>query len=399
MLEALFQVEFTGASGKVQFGEETSNQRNSKDIAIGLYNIVPATINPETKKRSYSAVLVSKFNATTGWHDEEGVEIFRRHSSGGGDIEFADQNYLTPAVRSVGLSLMAIAWLVSFAGFALVQTLRNEPAVQRAQPFFMQVLCLGAFVMSSSIFFLSWDEGAGWTENQLCTACILAPWCFFAGQIITLCALFTKLWRVDEVLQFRRRSVSVSNVMKPTLALLSVTTGVLISWTIADPWIWHRETITTVPPVSYGYCYSSKFWYFFGPLMAILLFAESLTLYFAWKTSDLPDDFRDSEAVFYATFAQLQAWSIGIPILIVLEMSNADATYFGRIFLIWIFAVSSVLIIVGPKVSKAISMRTNPRKDEKPRCRITGVVPQSSRRTPSDASSRCNSRHCREELQ
>jgi hypothetical protein len=83
-------------------------------------------------------------------------------------------------------------------------------------------------------------------------------------------------------------------------------------------------------------------------------------MYFAWKTADLPDDFRDSEAVMYASFAQVQSWAIGVPILAVLGSSSADATYFGRIFLIWIFAVSSVVVVVGPKLYKAWRIQQNP---------------------------------------
>ena len=68
---------------------------------------------------------------------------------------------------------------------------------------------------SSAIFTLSWDEGAGWSDRQLDIACAMTPWFFFVGNILTFCALFTKLWRVDKVLQFKRRAVTISNVMKP----------------------------------------------------------------------------------------------------------------------------------------------------------------------------------------
>jgi hypothetical protein len=83
-------------------------------------------------------------------------------------------------------------------------------------------------------------------------------------------------------------------------------------------------------------------------------------MYFAWKTADIPNDFRDSGAVMYASFAQIQSWAIGVPMLAVLGTSSADATYFGRIFLIWIFAVSSVVVVVGPKLISAYRIRRNP---------------------------------------
>jgi hypothetical protein len=97
-------------------------------------------------------------------------------------------------------------------------------------------------------------------------------------------------------------------------------------------------------------------------------------MYFAWKTADLPDDFRDSGAVMYASFAQIQSWAIGVPILAVLGSSSADATYFGRIFVIWIFAVSSVVVVVGPKLYTAWKIRRNPEiGKKKDRVHISGL--------------------------
>jgi len=97
-------------------------------------------------------------------------------------------------------------------------------------------------------------------------------------------------------------------------------------------------------------------------------------VYFAWKTEDVPEDFRDSGAVMYACFAQLQSWAIGVPMLIVLGTSSTDATYFGRVFLIEIFAVSSVVVVVGPKVIKAFRIRRNPELGRKKgRVNVSGI--------------------------
>lgn len=98
-------------------------------------------------------------------------------------------------------------------------------------------------------------------------------------------------------------------------------------------------------------------------------------MYFAWKTADVPDDFRDSGAVMYASFAQMQSWAFGVPMLAVLGSSSAEATYFGRICLIWIFAVSSVVVVVGPKLIAAYRMRRNPTLGQrKDRVRVSGLT-------------------------
>jgi 7 transmembrane sweet-taste receptor of 3 GCPR len=150
---------------------------------------------------------------------------------------------------------------------------------------------------------------------------------------------------------------------------------ILILWTALDPWTWERDVIKEIPPESYGKCTSRYFWAWFGPLIGLLFFAEGLTWYFAWKTADIPDDFRDSGAVMCASFAQMQSWAFGIPMLAVLGNSSSEATYFGRICLIWIFSVSSVVVVVGPKLISAFRIRRNPALGQKKdRVRVTGLT-------------------------
>jgi len=223
----------------------------------------------------------------------------------GSERLIAKENHITTGVRIIGLILMSVALTVSLVSLALLKKYEKDAVVLRAQPFFMRVLCIGSMLMSCSIFTLSWDEGAGWSDRNLSISCMLTPWFFFVGQILTFCALFTKLWRVDRVLQFRRTAVTILNVMKPTLALLFLTLSVLITWTVYDPWVWRRELINELPSETFGECTCDKgnFWPFFGSLIALLFCAEILTFYFAWKPADVPEDFRDSAAVMYASFA------------------------------------------------------------------------------------------------
>jgi hypothetical protein len=68
---------------------------------------------------------------------------------------------------------------------------------------------------SAAILTISFDEGSGWSDDQLDKACVMTPWLFFTGNILTLCALFGKLGRVDKVLQFRRLVVTIPNVILP----------------------------------------------------------------------------------------------------------------------------------------------------------------------------------------
>jgi len=126
-------------------------------------------------------------------------------------------------------------------------------------------------------------------------------------------------------------------------------------------------------------------------ILGLLILSEGITLYFALKTADVPEDFKDTNSVLYAIAAQLQAWVIGIPILSVLNTASASATYFSRVFLIWIFSVSSVGLVVAPKIFRAFYLRRNPHllnKSKKSRVSVTGLVaPTTSSNRPSSTAS------------
>lgn len=206
----------------------------------------------------------------------------------------------------------------------------------------------------------------------------MTPWFFFIGHIMMFSAMFTKLWRVDKVLQFRRTKVTVLHVLGPLAVLLAATLIVLVTWTVYDPWSWERTIISEIPFETYGECGNEHFWAFFGPLMGLIVFAEGTSAFFAWKTSDLPEDFRESQSVLFTICTHIQAWIIGVPILSVLHQSSSDATYFGRVLLIWLFSVSGVVCAVYPKIFRAIQLRRRPELRQKDRVSVTGIYAPST---------------------
>ena len=143
----------------------------------------------------------------------------------------------------------------------------------------------------------------------------------------------------------------------PVIILISVTLLILILWTAIDPWTWEREWISAVPAESYGECQSNNFWAFFGPLMFLLVLAEGLTVFSAWNTKEIAEQFSDTELAFFAIMVQLQAWIVGVPILSVLGNSSADAVYLGRALLIWIFSLSGPVLVISRKGVVAIRNR------------------------------------------
>lgn len=321
--------------------------------------------------------MISVWKEGAGWNHIPGTELIYRDGSKdflGLHRRIYESNFITPIVRAIGLLLMLIAWSIAIVSIGLLSWLRKDPIVQRAQPFFMLLLCTGSIIVSTSIFTLAWDEDAEWSQPQLSIACSLTPWFFFTGHILIFCSLSIKLWRVDRVLQSRHAAVSFDSAQWLLAAFLVATFLILAAHSVYDPWSWKRSIINEIPAETYGMCESNHAWAFFGPLIGLLFLAEAMTLYYAWKTVDVPEDFRDSTAVMYACMAQIQAWAVGVPMLALIGYSSADATYLARTLLVWIFSVSGVLVIVGPKIVRAIRIRCNPHfKRKRHRVSVSGV--------------------------
>jgi len=83
----------------------------------------------------------------------------------------------------------------------------------------------------------------------------------------------------------------------------------------------------------------------------VMVLATLLAGCYAWRCKDVSEDFSEAKWIFYAIFAQLQVWVIGIPIIMLVKIeSSINALYMGMVLVIWSFSVSIVLLIVGPRV-------------------------------------------------
>lgn len=311
------QTVFTGATGKVQFKEARGvllKTRETDSVSYGAYNIRGNSFN--STKRVYDVVLVSKTSEDGKWISVPGESIIYRD---GTTVQpqpprvILDENLLPKWASGLGLALMLVAWGFSiFMSFCL-WLWREKPLILAGQPLFLQLLCIGSILTSTSILVLSFDEGDEWSDAQLDTACVLTPWFFFVGINTMWAGLFCKLLRIERLAtRFRRRQIKTLQALWPLCVLMGLTMACLMAWTLADPWTWQREVISEFPPESYGHCESGNFMAYFAPLCALMIIATVGSAVFAYKTKDLKigtdNRFDDSKSVFLAIASQLQAW-------------------------------------------------------------------------------------------
>jgi hypothetical protein len=352
--EGILQSQFYGASGFVRFEEKNTMCRDSVGHKIGLFTF-------KAEIGSNAMVLTSEYTSTRGWSDIPqttplGVD---RPSWVGASVSrrFLQSNFLSRSVRIIGLSLMGTAWVLAIFFLILIARLRRDPIVRRAKPIFMEVLCFSSVMTSSTIFTLSWDEGAGWSSLPLDLSCTMAPVLFCLGNIWTFGALFMKLWRLDRVVQLRQSAKPARRALIVLVAYLTATFSLLLFQVVLDPWVWKRIVVSEIPSATYGWCTSDYPWTFLGPLALLMFVANLLMIYHAWKIQESPNDFRDRDAVMYACFVHFQAWAVGIPLLVNLGSDSADVAYFGRVVWIFVVSVSAMVIVVGPKIVLAMQER------------------------------------------
>lgn len=146
------------------------------------------------------------------------------------------------SIRFFGLSLMFVT-MASALGFAIfVFKCRETRVVKGMQPIFLQIICCGIFIVSSTILPLSFDDEI-LTTSQMDKMCMSIPWLLSPGCTIVFSILFSKLWRINRLFhgqRFQHLKLTEKDVLGPFLILFSVNLILLVTWSVTDPNHWAR---------------------------------------------------------------------------------------------------------------------------------------------------------------
>ena len=174
------------------------------------------------------------------------------------------------------------------------------------------------------------------------------PWLAVFGFTLTYSMLFSKIWRVNQIVrnseQCRRVEVKAKDVLGPFAIFMAANSIVLICWTAVSPLVyvrhyhpgtddWNRVLST------YGICQSEgSATPFFVVLFLINFIGLVITNVQAYRARKITTDFSESKYIALALAFILQAVTIGVPVTI---MSNDDPKLMFTISVI-IIAVSAL---------------------------------------------------------
>jgi len=242
---------------------------------------------------------------------------------------------------AVIFSIFCAAWTFWF---------RLHRIVTASQPIFLYLLCFGCCLFSLAIVFISFDERSGFTRNQLGTNCMASVWFLCLGHLLIYGALFTKLWRINKVLQFRKTKVKLHHVVLPLLALLVAAILILMLWTILSPLEWKRVVLDPMSGESVGKCSGN-----FAPAFALFLICVIpciATCFTAYRAKDIEDTYAESKWIFVLVLVQIQMVISAAPTVVLLGRENvsSSARYLGLTIFFYSYSMTTLTLVMVPKM-------------------------------------------------
>jgi hypothetical protein len=246
-VDAIRGLDFEGATGRVQFGNadqdpDRRGTRLASTVTFGAYNVRIEEVSPG----NFSSSIVLTDLRLPGRDAQRWNKVHDSIYGGGRTVpplllcDENEENFKSPHLQALGLSLMAFAAAASVACGLWVFAYREHRVLKASQPPFLYLVCFGTFVQAMAIFTISFDESDGWTEDQLGAACMAMPWLLSLGTIFVYGALFSKLYRLNKVLQVSRRKITMKSVAWPMSFFTFLVVLVLTLWTVLNPLVWER---------------------------------------------------------------------------------------------------------------------------------------------------------------
>lgn len=269
-----------------------------------------------------------------------------------------NKNFIGWALRSASLAMASI--LLSLCiGFGL-WTYKNrlKKVAKASQPMFLYMICAGCILMSCSIIFMSVDDEIASTDT--CTAlCVVPIWFFCVGWILAFSALFAKTLRVNKIFHnpvaFSRIKVTVWDVIKPVVALLTIATIILILWSAVSPPIYGREIsgydVFGRVESTKGACSTDGSIAYAGALLAVLASTLVYAVQQAYVARHISTQFAEAEYIFLVLVAIFMVTLLGLPVLF-LAAGNPGARFFTLATMVFIINFAILCLIFIPKIKQ-----------------------------------------------
>lgn len=152
------------------------------------------------------------------------------------------------------------------------------------------------------------------------------------------------------MLQFRRVKIKVSQVLWPFALLFVAAIVVLSLWTVYEGFEWVDIQVDVISGASMGKCEGIRSVEFFAPMFLLTIIPVLLTAIMAWKARDIDKVYSESGWIAALIGVHLHVLVVAIPVLGILEERSSNARYLGQVAVFFLYPVSTVGFIIGPKI-------------------------------------------------
>ena len=320
-------------------------------------------------------LVVVNGDADISWrHLDEGNHKEENDDDVDVDFDNDDDHLHLHITKSHQLSVVGVGlgWTGSFfciAAWIFVCTFRRKPIVALGQPPFLGLICAGSLLLAS-VNVLARAGGVLPREGKIKTStslndclCIVRMWFFDIGIVVVYMAFFCKLWRAEQVCQFRKKqAVHVHHVIGPFFLILLVEIGILIGQTIVAPPHWSRE-VPLYPrnpekTDAIEKCYQYQLgnptnMAFNASTSAVRFLCQGITIWMSYKTRKIREDISDSRRIFQTVVFQIL---LSVPFVLllngvlVIDNNGGSSIYVFEFMYSFLLAVSSVGFLILPKI-------------------------------------------------
>jgi hypothetical protein len=349
------QSDFRGASGHVIFAtSENPNApypgaRADYSATFGAYSVLQNGTLPLIATRGAAN---SSSSSPSSWKVANNASIvYASGSTVAPPLRSpTDQNLLTPAARIWGCILFGALILFLAVCAIWLFLFRDTQIVRATQPVFLGILILGSLSVGFCIVTNTFDEGAGWSEEQLSKACTATPWLLICGIQLIYSSIFCKLYRIDKVLQFRRRKVTMAQVVWPMASIFVVVLIILSVWTALQGFDWQRTEQDPFTGESSAKCQGQNTVAWFTPIFLLMVVPVVMTAVLVYKTRDIDSMYSETSLLAAMILFQVQLLVVTIPLLILVEKMDTVTRYVVQVTIFFLLGASSAGFLIVPRM-------------------------------------------------
>ena len=199
IFEQIRELDFESASGNVRM--TTVGTRNHSSVAVVVWNV--RSVGVDSDGVSILEYVPSFGSNSDNWFVLPGNEFKYANGSETAPeslpLIYHNYNYILRSDRIFGYTLMSFILVLSVGAIVWTICYRKNHVIDAAQPLFLIIVFVGAFIMALTTIPAGFDETVISSMNGLDTACMAIPWLYFIGSNLSSGALLAKTKAVYEV--------------------------------------------------------------------------------------------------------------------------------------------------------------------------------------------------------